>query len=58
MKNVDIRVKGDKIIIEIDRTKTFGPSRSGKTIVVATTSGNHKIDETDCILGLNCYKKT
>lgn len=57
MKNIDIRVEGDKIIIEIDKTKTFGPSKSGKTIVVATTAGNKKIDGTDCILGVNCYKK-
>jgi len=57
MKNVDIRVKGEKIVIEIDKSLDFGPSKSGKTIIIASTEGNQKIDGTDLILGLNCYRK-
>jgi hypothetical protein len=42
VKNVDIKVDGDK-------SKEFGPSKSGKTIIVATTEG------ADVVLGLNYY---
>lgn len=32
MKNITTTVKGNKLTIEIDLSKTFGPSKSGKTI--------------------------
>ena len=35
MQNVEWEIKGDKLIIEIDLTKDFGPSKSGKTITIA-----------------------
>ncbi len=56
MQNVNWEVKGDKLIIEIDLTKDFGPSKSGKTITIASTRGNQKIEGTDAIIGLNVYK--
>ncbi|RLC29323.1 hypothetical protein DRH13_05910 [Candidatus Woesebacteria bacterium] len=56
MVNVEIKVKGDTIIIRINKKKSFGPSKSGKTITVASTKGNKPIEGTDLILGLNCYK--
>ena len=56
MVNVDIAVKGKTIIIKIDKTKTFGPSKSGKTITIASTQGNKEIAGTGIVLGLNCYK--
>lgn len=56
MVNVDIKVKGERIIIKIDKSQTFGPSKSGKTITVASTKGNKRIEGTDIVLGLNCYK--
>jgi hypothetical protein len=39
--------------ITIDLSKNFGRSASGETTIVATTSGNHKIDGTEVVLGLN-----
>ena len=48
-----------KMIIEIDLTKDFGESKSGKTIGVASTRGNKKfqVDKMqDIHLGLNLYK--
>ena len=42
MQNVKYEVKDNKLIIEIDLTKEFGPSKSGKTITVASTRGNQK----------------
>ena len=32
MQNVEWEIKGDKLIVGIDLTKDFGPSKSGKTI--------------------------
>jgi len=57
MVNVKTEVKGKNLIITINLKKTFGPSKSGKTITVASTKGNKPIEGTDVILGLNCYKR-
>jgi len=56
MQNVEWEIKGDKLIIEIDLKKDFGPSKSGKTITIASTRGNQKVEGTDAIIGLNVYK--
>ena len=56
MENVKWEVKDDKLIIEIDLTKEFGLSKSGKTITIASTRGNQKIEGTDAVIGLNVYK--
>jgi len=60
MENVYIKREGTKLIIQVDLERTIGPSKSGKTTVVATTKGNQPIaglnDET-IYLGLNLYKK-
>ena len=58
MKNVEMKVSedGTKLTIEVDLTQEFGPSKSGKTIVIASTEGNQTIPGTKAILGLNVYK--
>ena len=57
MDNIQIEVKDNKAVITIDLSKDFGPSKSGKTIVVATTRGNVPIPGSDTIkIGINCYK--
>jgi len=56
MQNVKWEVKDDKLIIEIDLTTEFGLSKSGKTITIASTRGNQKIEGTDAVIGLNVYK--
>ena len=56
MQNVKWEIKDDKLIIEIDLTMEFGPSKSGKTITIASTRGNQKIEGTDAVIGLNIYK--
>jgi hypothetical protein len=55
-KNVEIVEKGDKLIITIDKTKSFGPSKSQKTTVVASTEGNIALGG-GLFLGVNAYKK-
>jgi hypothetical protein len=57
MDNVLIEVKDNKAIITIDLTKDFGASKSGKTIVIATTRGNVPLPGAEAFrIGLNCYK--
>jgi hypothetical protein len=40
MKNVEMRVEANLLTIKVDPTKKFGPSSSGKTIIIASTEGN------------------
>jgi hypothetical protein len=57
MKNIEMKVDGQKLIITVDLTKEFGKSSSGKTTIVATTAGNVSVPGHDDIkIGLNCYK--
>ena len=57
MKNVDLKVDGDILTITVDLSKDFGPSKSGKSITVASTEGNQSIENSECKIGLNIYKK-
>lgn len=40
MKNVEMTVEGTLLTIKVDLSKEFGPSSSGKTIIIASTEGN------------------
>jgi len=57
MKNVELKVEGDILTIRVDLTKEFGPSSSGKTVVIATTEGNVSLPGKEIKVGLNVYKK-
>ncbi len=57
MKNVEMRVEGNTLVIRVDLTKDFGPSSSGKTTIIATTEGNVTIPDRDEKVGLNVYRK-
>jgi len=54
--NVDVEVTDTQIIVRIDRTKTYGSSASGKTIIVASSQGNKQITADGIVLGLNAYR--
>lgn len=57
MQNVELRVEKEKLIIEVDLKKSFGPSKSGKTIIIASTSGNALVPGKDGVkVGLNVYR--
>ncbi|MDI6854033.1 MAG: hypothetical protein QME75_10590 [Deltaproteobacteria bacterium] len=57
MKNVDMKVEGKDLVIRVDLGKSFGPSKSGKTIIIATTEGNVGVPgHEDIKVGLNIYK--
>lgn len=58
MKNVEMNLEGNILTIKVDITKEFGPSSSGKTLIIASTEGNIAIpDKEDVKIGLNVYKK-
>ena len=57
MKNVDLSVEGTTLTIKIDLSKEFGPSSSGKTIIIASSEGNVTIPGREEKIGLNVYKK-
>jgi ABC-type molybdate transport system ATPase subunit len=58
MKNVEMNLEGNILTIKVDITKEFGPSSSGKTIIIASTEGNISIPDKDEVkIGLNVYKK-
>ncbi|MCX5724556.1 MAG: hypothetical protein NTX84_08605 [Nitrospirae bacterium] len=57
MKNVEMTVEGTMLTIKVDLSKEFGPSASGKTIIIASTEGNVTIKDREEKIGLNVYKK-
>ena len=57
MKNVEFSVKGNTLTITVDLTKEFGPSSSGKTIIIASTEGSFPLPGRSEVVGLNVYRK-
>jgi hypothetical protein len=57
MKNVQMTVAGNILTITVDLTKEFGPSSSGKTIIIASTEGNIAVPEREEKIGLNVYRR-
>jgi len=56
MQNIKMNVDGNILKITVDLTQDLGPSKSGKTIMVATTNGNASIPNTEEMMGLNVYR--
>lgn len=58
--NVKIEHKGPLTIITVDRTQEHKASKSGKSIMVASSTGNIDIGDDGkgnrVKMGLNCYK--
>ena len=58
MKNVEMTIEGNILTIKVDLNQDFGPSSSGKTIIIASTEGNVSVpDNEEKKIGLNVYKK-
>ncbi|MDH4088530.1 MAG: hypothetical protein ACXWWI_09180 [Nitrospira sp.] len=57
MKNVEMSVEGSVLTIRVDLSKEFGPSSTGKTIIIASTEGNVTIPDRQEKIGLNVYRK-
>lgn len=56
-KNVEMSVQEERLEITVDLSKEFGASRSGKTVIVASTEGNQRVVGREEKIGLNVYKK-
>lgn len=58
MKNIEMNLDGNMLTVKVDLTKEFGPSASGKTIIIASSEGNISVPGNEEIkIGLNIYKK-
>ncbi|MDO9462506.1 MAG: hypothetical protein Q7J61_01735 [Deltaproteobacteria bacterium] len=58
MKNAEKKVDGNILTITVDLSKEFGPSSSGKTIIIASTEGNISVPGAeDKKVGLNVYRR-
>ena len=58
MKNIEMTVDGNILTIKVDLNQEFGPSNSGKTIIISSSEGNQSVpDTTDVKIGLNVYRK-
>jgi len=58
MRNVSMKVEGDTLVIRVDIKKRMGPSKSGKTIVIASTEGNQRLPENERVcVGVNVYEE-
>jgi len=57
VKNVKLSVSGNTLTITVDLTQEFGPSSSGKTIIIASTEGNLPLPGRTEVVGLNVYRK-
>jgi len=57
MKNVEMSVSGNILTIKVDLSKEFGPSSSGKTIIIGSTGGNISVPDREEKIGLNVYRK-
>jgi len=57
MKNMTMKVVDNKLVIEVDLSQEHGPSKSGKTVLIASTEGNAPCpDREDVKVGLNVYR--
>lgn len=60
MKNIRMEVEGSVLVIRVDLGVDLGPSKSGKTTLIASTEGNVKVPckvPGEPTVGLNVYKK-
>jgi hypothetical protein len=56
-KNLNATIEGNELIIRINLDERLGESSTGKSITVATTSGNQKVGDTEVVIGINAYVK-
>lgn len=57
-RNILYKIEDDKLFIEIDMTAEKIPSKSGKSMIIASSHGNKRvIQNQDIFLGLNLYEK-
>lgn len=56
---MNARIEGNKLIVEIEMNREPATSKSGKTLVVASSHGNKvtqaKVNGKNVVVGLNAY---
>ena len=57
MENMQMEINGNILTIKVDLDENLGPSKSGKTVLVATSKGNKKIEGREEMIGLNIFRK-
>jgi len=57
MKNCVMTVVGNELTIKVDLSQRHGLSGSKKSVTIASTQGNVKIDGTDFVAGINIYSQ-
>ena len=58
MQNVTMEQKNGTLTITIDLKAAGAPSKTGKTLVIASTHGNVTVPgDSGVIVGLNAYKR-
>lgn len=58
-KNVKMTKQGTKLVLEVDLSKEFGSSKSGNSIIIASTEGNAVVEGSEGVMvGLNVYRKS
>jgi hypothetical protein len=57
VKNVTFKIEKDELVIRVGLKERHGRSSSGKTEIIATTSGNADIGKDGIKFGLNVFVK-
>ena len=57
MTNMKLTTKGNILTITVDLSESHGDSKSGKTTMIASSSGNVQVPDSDAVIGLNVYRK-
>lgn len=57
MENIDMKLSGDTLTITVDMSVKGTPSKSQKSMVIASTRGNVKVPDSDAIIGMTVYRK-
>lgn len=57
--NVTAELVGDVLVLRVNTATRLGNSKSGKSQIIATTSGNVKVTtpKGEVVVGLNIYQK-
>lgn len=56
-KGLEVANEGEFTLLRFKTAGRFGPSKSGKTTIIATSSGNKGIPGTTMTIGFNAYTK-
>lgn len=55
MKNMEMEITNGKLTITVDLSKEYGRSKSGKSIIIASSEGNQNVGN-GVKIGLNVYR--